>query len=60
MVSKSNILEKINTLALAIQTKQTLNELQQKDYFFHPSFTQMIATTNLVSWLEERADENEN
>lgn len=60
MISKSNILEKINTLALAIQTKQTLEELQQKDYFFHPSFTQMIATTNLVSWLEERADENEN
>lgn len=60
MVSKSNILEKINTMALAIQTKQTLEELQQKDYFFHPSFTQMIATTNLVSWLEERADENEN
>lgn len=60
MVSKSNILEKINTLALAIQTKQTLEELQQKDYFFHPSFTQMIATTNLVSWLEERADKHEN
>lgn len=60
MISTSNILEKINTVALAIQTKQTLEELQQKDYFFHPSFTQMISATNLVSWLEVRDDGNEN
>lgn len=60
MVSKSNILEKINTLALAIQTKQTLEDLQQKDYFFHPSFTQMISATNFVSWPEVRDDGNEN
>ncbi|WP_407391087.1 FAD-dependent oxidoreductase [Carnobacterium jeotgali] len=60
MISNSNILEKINTLALAIQTKQTLEYLQQKDYFFHPSFTQMISATNFVSWPEVRDDGNEN
>ncbi|MEG0475831.1 MAG: oxidoreductase, partial [Carnobacterium sp.] len=60
MISTSNILEKINTVALAIQTKQTLEDLQQKDYFFHPSFTQMISATNVVSWLEVRDDGNEN
>lgn len=60
MISTSNILEKINTVALAIQTKQTLEDLQQKDYFFHPSFTQMISATNVVSWLEVRDNGNEN
>lgn len=60
MISTSDILEKINTLALAIQTKQTLEDLQQKDYFFHPSFTQMISATNFVSWPEVRDDGNEN
>lgn len=60
MISTSNMLEKINTLALAIQTKQTLEDLQQKDYFFHPSFSQMISATNFVSWAEVRDDGNEN
>lgn len=60
MISTSNMLEKINTLALAIQTKQTLKDLQQKDYFFHPSFSQMISATNFVSWPEVRDDGNEN
>ena len=60
MISTSDILEKINTLALAIQTKQTLEDLQQKEYFFHPSFTQMISATNFVSWPEVRDDGNEN
>ena len=48
LISKINILEKINTFALAIQTKQTLEEMHQKEYFFHPSFTNVIETTNLV------------
>ena len=60
MISTSNILEKINTLALAIQTKQTLEDLQQKDYFFHPSFSQMISATNFNLWQEARDDGNEN
>ena len=60
MISTSNMLEKINTLALAIQTKQTLEELQQKDYFFHPAFSQMISATNFNLWQEVRDDENEN
>lgn len=59
IVSSANILEKINTLALAIQTKQTIDDLQQKDYFFHPSHSQMISTTNLVSWMGERTDKDE-
>lgn len=59
MISTSNILEKINTLALAIQSKLTLEELKQADYFFHPLYTQMVSTTNLVSWMDERADEDE-
>lgn len=60
LLSNANILEKINTLALAIQTKQTLEDLQQKDYFFHPSFSPMISTTNFVPWQEMRDDVNEN
>lgn len=60
LISTSDILEKINTLALAIQTKQTLEDMQQKDYFFHPSFSQMIATTNFSFWSEVREDGNEN
>lgn len=60
IISTSDILEKINTLALAIQTKQTLEDLQQKDYFFHPSFSQMISATNFFSWPEVRDDGNEN
>lgn len=59
MISTSNVLEKINTLALAIQTKQTLEDLQQKDYFFHPAYSQMISATNFVSWQEVRDDGNE-
>ncbi len=48
LFSKANVLEKINTLALAIQTKQTLEELKQKEFFFHPAFTPVIETTNMV------------
>ncbi|WP_034536966.1 FAD-dependent oxidoreductase [Carnobacterium inhibens] len=59
LISTSNMLEKINTLALAIQTKQTLEDLQQKDYFFHPAYSQMISATNFNSWQEVRDDENE-
>lgn len=60
MISDANILEKINVLALAIQSKQTLEDLQQTDYFFNPAYSQMTATTNLIAWMEERADEDEN
>ena len=60
MISDANILEKINVLALAIQSKQTLEDLQQTDYFFNPAYSQMTATTNLIAWMDERADEDEN
>lgn len=59
LISTSNILEKINTLALAIQSKLTLEDLKQADYFFHPLYSQMVSTTNLISWMAERADEDE-
>ncbi|WP_034298946.1 NAD(P)/FAD-dependent oxidoreductase [Alkalibacterium sp. AK22] len=59
MVSTSNILEKINTLALAIQTRQTLDEIQQTDYFFHPSYSQLTSTTSLMPWNTEESEKNE-
>lgn len=60
LVSRANVLEKINTLALAIQTKQTLEDLSQKEFFFHPTFTNTIETTNLVAWPNIRRDTDEN
>lgn len=59
ITSTADVLEKINTLALAIQTKQTVEALQQKDYFFHPSYVNMVSATNLVPWIGERTDRNE-
>lgn len=59
ILSHTNILEKINTLALAVQTEQTIEALQQKDYFFHPSYTQMLSATNPVSWMGERTETDE-
>ena len=60
LVSKTDILEKINILALAIQTKQTLEDLQQKDFFFHPAYTSLLSTTNLSTWWHEEEDDDEN
>lgn len=48
LISKENILEKINTFALAIETNQTLEEMHQKEFYFNPSFTNIVETTNLV------------
>lgn len=59
LVSKADVLEKINTLALAIQTNQTLEDLSQKEFFFHPTFTNTIETTNLVAWPHIRRDTDE-
>ncbi|TVP93390.1 FAD-dependent oxidoreductase [Alkalibacterium sp.] len=59
ITSTADVLEKINTLALAIQTKQTIEALQQKDYFFHPSYVNMVSATNLVPWIGERTDRDE-
>lgn len=56
LLSKTNVLDKINTLALAIQTHQTIEDLMQKDFFFHPVYTSIIETTNLVPWPEVRRD----
>ena len=45
---QNNCLEKINTLALSIQTGQTLTDLLQKDYFYQPSLTNIYDITNLM------------
>ncbi|MGM0123199.1 hypothetical protein IGI37_000565 [Enterococcus sp. AZ194] len=46
LLSKTNCLEKINTAALAIETKRTLEELAQKDYFFQPRYTPVFDILN--------------
>lgn len=60
LVSKVNCLEKINTLALSIQTGQTLESLYQKDYFYQPSFASVIDITNQLGaqalWSESHED----
>lgn len=48
LCSKNNCLEKINTLALSIQTGQTLTDLLQKDYFYQPALTNIYDITNLM------------
>lgn len=52
LVSKENILEKINLLSFAIQSGHTLSDLVQKDYFFNPLFTPVLDITNQVGFLE--------
>ena len=42
------LFRKINTLALSIQTGQTLTDLLQKDYFYQPSLTNIYDITNLM------------
>ena len=49
IISKANILEKINTYALAIDLKMTIRELAQKDYFYHPSYTNSIVGQSYLS-----------
>ncbi len=43
IISQSNILEKINSYALAIDLKMTIQELAQKDYFYHPLFANPVS-----------------
>jgi NADPH-dependent 2,4-dienoyl-CoA reductase/sulfur reductase-like enzyme len=56
LISKYNLLEKINLLAYAIEKKSTLEELAQKDFFFHPYFTNVIELANGIA-LGSDADE---
>lgn len=60
LVSKADILEKINTLALGIQMGQTLEELYQKDFLYHPYYSNVIDITNQLGFegLWSEADEN--
>lgn len=46
LVSKANILEKINTLSLSIQMEMTVTDLAQKDYFSHPAWSTVYDITN--------------
>lgn len=43
IISKVNILEKINSYALAIDLKMTLADLVQKDYFYHPMYANPVS-----------------
>ena len=45
---QKQLFRKINTLALSIQTGQTLTDLLQKDYFYQPSLTNIYDITNLM------------
>lgn len=60
LVSKADILEKINTLALSIQMGQTLEELYQKDFLYHPYYSNVIDITNQLGFegLWSEADED--
>ncbi|WP_268761827.1 FAD-dependent oxidoreductase [Carnobacterium iners] len=52
-ISKANILEKINTLSLAIQMGMTVTELAQKDYFFHPVWSTVYDITNKLGLMKD-------
>lgn len=52
-ISKSNILEKINTLSLGIQMGLTVEELAQKDYFFHPAWSPVYDVTNQLGLMKD-------
>lgn len=47
LVSKENILQAINTFALAVQTDQPMDTLTGKEYFFQAGFTDLVDVTNL-------------
>lgn len=53
IVAKVNVLEKVNTLALGIQLGITIEQLRQKDYFFHPSLTPVYDLTNQLGYLKD-------
>lgn len=52
-ISKSNILEKINTLSLGIQMGLTVEELAQKDYYFHPAWSPVYDVTNQLGLMKD-------
>ncbi|MCA9764795.1 MAG: FAD-dependent oxidoreductase [Carnobacterium sp.] len=52
-ISKTNILEKINTLSLSIQMGLTVSELAQKDYFFHPAWSTVYDITNQLGLMKD-------
>ena len=52
-ISKSNILEKINTLSLGIQMGITVEELAQKDYYFHPAWSPVYDVTNQLGLMKD-------
>ncbi|WP_028274507.1 FAD-dependent oxidoreductase [Atopococcus tabaci] len=47
LISKENILQAINTFALAVQTEQPMDTLTGKEYFFQAGFTDLVDVTNL-------------
>lgn len=59
LISKEPILEKIDTLALAIQTGLTLTDLRQKDFFFQPAYTPLVSITNDLGTLPKDVSHHE-
>ncbi|MGB6178531.1 MAG: oxidoreductase, partial [Carnobacterium sp.] len=53
LISKADILEKINTLSLSIQMGMTVTELAQKDYFFHASWSAVYDITNQLGLMKD-------
>ncbi|MFY8329673.1 FAD-dependent oxidoreductase [Vagococcus carniphilus] len=43
MISRENILEKINRYTLAIESKMTIDELAKKDHFYHPLYANPVS-----------------
>ncbi|PZL75566.1 oxidoreductase [Enterococcus plantarum] len=60
LISKANILEKINTLALGIQMGQKLEALYQKDFLYHPYYSNVIDITNQLGFEGLWSDTDEN
>lgn len=60
LISKADILEKINTFALGIQTGQTLEAFHQKDFLYHSYYSNVIDITNQLGFEGLWSEANEN
>lgn len=60
LISKADILDKMNILALGIQMGQTLEEFYQKDFLYHPYFSTVIDVTNYLGYSGLWSEQDEN
>ena len=49
ILSQANVVEIVNTIALAIKGKMTLSDLAEADFFFQPSFDKQWSILNLAA-----------